>query len=280
MRDVKPLLKKAWAKWVADDCPRMGAALSYYTVFAMVPFLLLSMAFLGTVLGQDEVQNRIMTELTNLLGEQPAKALENIIFVIKPRTVGVVAAVLGVVTLIFAASGIMVELKTALNRIWGEKARRGGFMFFIENRLVSGGLVMGAGFLFMISIIGTTAVAALGAYLGHYFPIPPWLLELVNFITSFIVVTVMFGFLYKLLPDAPVKWSSIRIGALIAATFFALGRLLIGFYIGQSTFHTVYGTGGSFLVLLCWVYYSSQIFYFGAEIVNINENVNLPTTKA
>ncbi len=269
MGRIARTIEKTVLKWFADDCLRMGAALSYYTIFAMVPFLLLTITFIGFTFRKEAGLSQIIAQLQLLAGEQAAAAVQEIVKVApSSRSVGMVGWLLSFSILIFAASGIMLELKTALNKIWAVK-KTSDFFWFVKKRLKSAAMVLGMGSLFIFSITLSTAVAAFERHIEDIVTIPTWLVRFINFLTSFGIVMLIFALLYKFLPDIKVRWRPVWGGALLSSMLFVGGKSLIGIYIAHSNFYSLYGAGGSFLVLLCWVYYSALIFYFGAEFVNV-----------
>jgi membrane protein len=264
------LLKETFAKWNKDNVPRMGAAMAYYTVFSLAPLLLIAIGIAGVVFGQEAAQGAIMDQLRGLLGPTAAKAVEDMVANASTPSSGVLATIIGMVTLFIGASGAFGELQAALNTIWEvpERPNR-GLLGLLKDRFLSMLMVIGTGFLLLVSLVLSAALAALGSFFGHLLPVPESVLQVLNFVLSFAVITLLFAMMYKILPDRPIGWNDVWLGAALTAFLFTIGKFLIGLYIGKANFTSSYGAAGSLVVILVWVYYSTQILLFGAEFTHV-----------
>ena len=263
------LLKAAFRDFNDDDCPRMAAALSYYTVFALPPLLILILLLLGAVFDPQEVETALHTQFRGLMGSAGADEMKTIIAQAEsPGTKRGVAAVLGVGTLMLGATGAFLQLQSALNRAWEVEPDRsqGGIRHFILKRVLSLGMVVAIGFLLLVSMVMSAAVSAFGDAIGR---IVPGLSEpaghVITLVFSFAMVTLLFAAIYKVLPDARIAWRDVWVGAVVTALLFVIGKFLIGLYLGRSDPGQAYGAAGSLAVVLVWIYYSAMIVLFGAE---------------
>jgi len=256
--------------WYEDRAPRLGAALAYYTVFALAPTIVLVIAVAALVLGHEAAQGEILRQVQELVGEQGAKAVESMIKTARDPGASSTAIGLGLVTLIFGLWGVFGELQDALNTIWGVTPRAGrGVLDMIRQRFWSFALVVGTGFLLLVSLAISTWISILTKYFWYLLPLPGPALEAANFVVSFGVITVLFALTFKLLPDVEIAWRDVWVGAAVTALLFTVGKLVIGLYLGKSGVATAFGAAGSLVVILVWVYYSAQILYFGAEFTKV-----------
>ena len=268
------LLKATAFEWLDDQAPTLGAALAYYTVFSLAPLLIISIALAGLVFGAEAAQGQIFDQLRGLLGDAGGKAMQEIVqsASAEPKT-GVVATVIGFVTLLFGASGAFGQLQASLNIIWGVQPKPGrGILGIIRDRILSFGFILVVGFLLLVSLLLTAAIAFVGKQFGAMVPGMEALIQILNSILSLAVITLLFGMMFKILPDANIAWRDVWIGALITALLFTLGKFALGFYLGRSGIASSYGAAGSLIVLLLWVYYSSQVVFFGAEFTQVYAN--------
>ncbi len=260
------VLKKAFGGWWNDNVPRLGASLAYYTLFALAPILVIAIAVAGFFFGAQAVRGEIVTQIQALVGIQGAQAVQSMLEGASKPSASILATVIGLVTAFLGATGAFIELQTALNAIWRVKPRPGvSVKVFLLQRLVSFGLVIGVGFLLLVSLLVSAALAALNRYLGGAFPGLTVLWEASNVLVSLGVVTLLFAMVYKVLPDVQLRWRDVWIGALVTAGFFSVGKQIIGLYLGTSSIASSYGAAGSVVVLLVWVYYSAQVVLLGAE---------------
>lgn len=260
----------AAAAWWADDCLRLGASLAYYTLFALAPVLLMAIAIAGMVFGAEAVRGEIVGQIDQLVGREGGVAVQALLEGASKRESGVMAAVLGSLAFLLAATGAFIELQIALNTIWRVKQKPGGAIkAYVINRLQSFGLVVGIGFLLLVSLTVSAALAALGSWLASLSPASTTLWTIVNMLVSLAVTTGLFAMLFRFLPDVRLQWKDVLTGAAATAVLFTIGQQVIGWYLGQSSFASSYGAAGSVMVLLLWVYYSCQIVLFGAEFTRV-----------
>ncbi|BEV12257.1 YihY/virulence factor BrkB family protein [Asticcacaulis sp. DW145] len=261
------MLLEALHEWNEDKAPRLGAALAFYSILSIGPLLLIVTGIAGIAFGREAVNGYMMAELSALIGDQGASAVQTMLSgAFNPRQ-GLVATVIGFITLIISATGFFAQLQEAMNDIWNVEPPRLHWKVFIQKRLLSFALVVGIGFLLLISLVVSAGLAAFSAFISPYIPAP--VMGLINLILSFGVVTFLFAMTFKILPDARIEWSDVWVGAAITAILFSFGKQLIGLYLGQSAMSSAYGAAGSLIVLLVWIYYSTQIFFFGAEFTQV-----------
>ncbi len=260
------LFKDTFTEWNKDHAPRLGAALAYYTVFSLGPLLLIIIAILGLIFGTSAAQNQIMSQIQGLVGTEGARFIQDAITsAAKPRT-SIIATVIGIATLLLGAIGVFGALQDALNAIWHvtPKPNR-GIRGMIKDRLLSFSMVLVVGFLLLVSLVVSAALAALFTYFGNLVPMSAQVAEGVNFFVSFGVITVLFAMIFKYLPDAVIPWSNVWIGAALTSLLFVIGKFILGFYLGSTSIGSSYGAAGSLVIVLVWIYYSAQILFFGAE---------------
>jgi membrane protein len=267
-RAVFSLLKKTFGEWSNDGAPRMAAALSYYTAFSMAPLLILAIAVAGVVLGPDAAQGKIVAQIGGLVGTQSADAIQSMIKAANRPSEGIFATIIGIVSLIGGATGVLSELKSALNRIWRTEEST-DVKEFVKKNILFLGMVLGMGFLLTVSLVVSAAISGLGKYLGGLLPASEFLLHIIDFVFSLGFVAALFAAMYKFLPNAEVAWRDVWIGAVVTSFLFAIGKLGLGIYIGKSAVASSYGAAGAVLIILLWVYYSGLIFYFGAEFTRV-----------
>lgn len=260
------LIKAAASAWIDDYAPSMGAALAYYTMFSIAPLLLIVISVAGLLFGVEAARGEISAQLQGLIGQDAARMIEGLVQHAAQPASGAVSTLIGFVLLVVGATTVFAELQDALDRIWrAPRRKQGGLWALLRSRLLSFGLILGIGFLMMVSLVLSAALSALGKWWGAWFG--HWLLlaELLNIAISFALVTTMFAMIYKIMPRVKVAWSDVWIGAVVTAVLFTFGKYLIGLYIGKSGMTSVFGAAGSLVVMLVWVYYSAQIFLLGAE---------------
>jgi membrane protein len=273
-KEAFSLLKATLFEWLDDQAPTLGAALAYYTVFSLAPLLIITIGIAGLVFGAEAAQGQIFDQLRGLLGEASSKAMQEIVqsASAEPKT-GVVATVIGFVTLLFGASGVFGQLQASLNIIWGVQPKPDrGILGIIRDRTLSFGFILVLGFLLLVSLLLTAAIAFVGKQFGAMVPGMEALIQLLNSVLSLAVITLLFAMMFKILPDAKIAWRDVWIGAFITALLFTIGKFALGFYLGRSGVASSYGAAGSLIVLLLWVYYSSQIVFFGAEFAQVYAN--------
>jgi len=260
------LLKQAGSDWLDDRAPRLGAALAYYTIFSIAPLVVIVIAVTGLWFGREAAEQQIYGQLGQMVGEQGAKAISGLLEAANKPREGLIASAVAIVTLVVGASGVFVQLQDALNAIWEVKPRPGrGIRTFLRQRLLSLAMVFGIGFLLLVSLVLSAALAAAGKWLQGVLPGGESLWQVLNFIISFAVITVLFTLTFKYLPDVKIRWRDVWMGGVLTAFLFTVGKHALGMYLGRSSVSSAYGAAGSLVVLLLWVYYSAQIFFFGAE---------------
>jgi membrane protein len=259
------LLKDSTLACVNDNTSMFGAALAYYTAFSLAPILVIAIAVAGLLFGPEAASGQIAAEIKSVVGDDGAKAIESMVADANKPTSSAWATVIGFVMLLVGAAGLFGQLQGALNTIWKVKAKPGrGIMGFIRDRFLSFSMVLGTAFLLLISLVVNAILAALGSLFGE------WGASIVgqglNLVTSFAVITLLFAMIFRFLPDAKIAWRDVWLGAVITSLLFSIGKFIIGFYLGQAGTASAYGAAGSLAVLLIWLYYSAQIFLFGAEL--------------
>ena len=272
--EIGALLKQTVNAWIDDNAPRLGASLAFYTLLSLAPLLIVVVAVAALAFGQKAAQGQLIWEIQDLVGTEGARAIQGLIQSAYKPAAGTTATVLGVLTLVFGASAVVVELRDALNIIWHVPAAAAfsslrSFLRLIKERFYLFGLILGVGFLLLVSLALNAAIATLGSLFGLLLPVSESVLHLAVFLISFLVITFLFAAIYKCLPDVQLKWSDVIVGACFTSLLFTIGKQLIGIYLGKASFGSTYGAAGSLVIVLIWVYYSSQLFFFGAEFTKI-----------
>ena len=268
MREAWRLLRDTVGNWYEDRAQRLGAALAFYTVFALAPGVVILIPLTAIFLDPQVAEEHIVDQIESLIGLPGAEAIEATI--VSSREEGAGVTVIAVITLVLGLWGVFGELQDALNTIWGVTVRPGrGFLVLLRERFWSFTLVVGIGFLLLVSLAVSAWLAALSGFFAHLMPAPPAVLEAVDFVISFGVITFLFAMMFKLLPDVYVAWRDVWLGAALTSLLFTLGKVVIGLYLGRTTIGSAYGAAGSLVVILLWVYYSSQILFFGAEFTKV-----------
>ena len=269
-RAIVKLLKQTLDEWLDDRGFTRAASLSYYTVFSIAPLLLVAVAIAGLVFGRDAVSGQLQQELEGLVGDTGASTVQDMMKSVATRGGGILATVAGVALVVVGATGAFVELQDTLNDMWGvDKNKSSGVIGFLRARVISLAMVLVISFLLLVSLVISTALSALGTYSAQVLPGWQLVLQIVNVLFSFAVITFLFAMMYKFLPNTEVAWKNVWLGAAFTSAMFAVGKLLIGLYLGKSSVSSSYGAAGSFAVLLIWVNYSSMILYFGAEFTQV-----------
>jgi membrane protein len=267
MRSAWLLIKATFENWVAHNDATQGAALAYYSIFSVGPLLVIAIAIAGLAFGQEAARGEVQGQLSGLLGQSGATAVDAMLAGANQPEQGMLATVIGTAVLLFTALGVVVQLKSAFNSVWEVDERQiSGLWQFIRAYLVSLATVIGLGFLLLVSLLFTTALSAAGQYLGGQ--LPQTTLQIAGSLISFAAITAMFAAMFKWLPDTVVEWRDVWLGAAITAALFELGKLLIGIYIGRLALASTYGAAASLVILLIWVYYTSQIVLLGAEFTH------------
>jgi membrane protein len=271
MRQIWKLGKITFMEWSKDKASRLAAALSYYTAVAIAPLLVLLVTGIGWFYGKNSAQVQLVSQLRGVVGPKGAEVAEMVIENADQPEVAGIAGILSLIMLIWGASNVFIELQDSLNTIWGvePKQRNKGIKAFIRERLLSFSMILVIGFLLLVSLILSAVISALGGYLGELLPDMAALWQAVHFIVAFAVTTLLFALIYKVLPDADFSWRDVWMGAIVTALLFTVGKWVLGLYLGNQTLTSAYGAAGSLVVLLIWIYYSAQIFFFGAEFTQV-----------
>lgn len=271
------LLKQTVAEWQRDKVSRLAAALAYYTTFALAPILIIAIAVASFLFEQSTVQERIIEQMQGLLGNSGAELVQEMLTNKSQTDGGFWATIISIGLLIIGASGLFVQLQDALNTVWNvvpkpAKGQKNVIWNLIRQRVLSFGMVLAIGFLLLVSLMVSAMLSGINAMFGD--ALAGWDLgwQILNTAVSFGIITLLFGLIYKVLPDVKISWSDVWVGAAITALLFTLGKFLIGLYLGNSSVASAYGAAGSFVVLLLWIYYSAQILLFGAEFTQVYAN--------
>lgn len=267
LRELASILDQAAVEWMSDNASSMGAALAYYTLFSLAPILVISIALAGAIFGADVAQRQILSELPTLLGDTGAAAVRELLLSAHYSDKRGLAAVIGVITLVVGAMSVFSELQNALERVWKtpKAAHTTAWGRMLRMRLVALGMVLGIGFLLLVSLIASAAISALSSWLDQFLAPLHLLLTALDFLLSFGMTVVLFAIILKYGPRERIAWQDVWVGAAATGFLFTIGKMVIGLYIGHSSFSSAYGAAGSLVVLLLWIYYSAQIFLFGAE---------------
>jgi membrane protein len=271
------LIRETIVEWNRHNGSRLAAALAYYTVFSLAPLIVISIAIAGAVFGEDAARGEIVRQIEGLIGRPGAEVVQDIIQNTSEPSSNRLAAIFGIVTLFIGATGVFGQLQDALNQIWGvpqqlqQQDQRwwSVIALVIRRRFISFLMMLGTGFLLLVSLVTSTVLALIASIVGDLIPGFGFLTQTLNFIVSLGIVMLLLALIYKVVPDAPVAWTDVSLGAGITALLFTFGKLVIGLYLGNSTVASPYGAAGSLIVILIWVYYSAQILFLGAEFTQV-----------
>ncbi len=268
-----PLLAETWENFFIHNVPRLGASLAFYTMLSLAPLLVVVVAVAGWAFGRDAAVGQLVGQIQDLAGYEGAQTVKALLTAAHKPASGSIAAILGILTLFVGASSAIAELRDALNTIWNVPVKKTcgplqGILAILKDRTLAFTMVLGIGFLLLISLAINAALAALGGYFQSYLPADEWILQSANFLISFVVITLLFALIYKVLPDIYIAWGDVALGSAMTSLLFTAGKMLLGLYLGKAAFMSTYGAAGSLVVLLLWVYYSAQIFFLGAEFTH------------
>jgi membrane protein len=271
LRGIYAIGRQAISCWIDHNASSTGAALAFYTLFAVAPVLIIAVALASTLIGENSARARILDEMRSLLGDTGASAVGMLLTSADYQHKSARAATIGLVTLLIGATSVFGELQDALNTIWQSPPRTASESVwqFVRVRILSFGMILGLGFLMLVSLTVSAALAGMSGWFGH--ALPGWTLVVaaLNLVVGFALTTLVFAMIYKYMPREQIAWGDVWIGSLVTALLFTVGKVLIGLYLGRNAFTSTYGAAGSFVVLLLWVYYSAQIFLLGAEFTHI-----------
>jgi membrane protein len=264
------LAKQTASEWSEDNATRLAAALAFYTVLSIAPLLMLAIAIIGLVFGEDAARGQVASELASVVGPQAGEGIETVIQHANSPSGGTVGSIVSVAVLLFGASGVFGELQSALNTIWEVKPKPGlGIKGFLRARLFSFTMVLSVAFLLLVSLVLSAGLSAVGAFFEHKLPGGAGVWSVLNFIVSFGVITGLFALIFKTVPDVEIPWRDVWMGAALTALLFSIGKLGLGLYLGRASVASPYGAAGSIIVLVIWVYYATQILFMGAEFTQV-----------
>ena len=274
LKQLWDLIRKSVGAWVDDYASSMGAALAYYTLFSIAPLLIIAIAVAGLVFGEEAARGEIVAQIQDLIGAEGANAVQALLKSANQPAKGILATMISIVTLVIGATTVFGELQTDLDRIWRVPAstKQSGIWHLLHTRFLSFGLVLGLGFLLLVSLLVSAAIAALGKWSNGLFEGWEAFLHVLNLSVSFAITTLLLAMIYKLMPRAGIAWRDVWLGAAVTALMFEIGKFLIGLYLGKTSVASSFGAAGSLVVLLVWVYFSAQIFLLGAEISWVYSN--------
>ena len=268
---VYTYLKQVFTEFLEDNILKYSASLAYYTVFSLAPVLIVIISICGVLFGKEAIEGHIYSQIKGLVGSDAASQVQDTIKNIHLTGHNVFATIVSVIILLIGATGIFGEVQDSLNKIWGLRIKkRKTWWKLIINRLLSFSLIISIGFVMMVSLLLNALISAFGNFLGRYFSeFSVILVQITDSVITFVITTFLFSLMFKMLPDAKIKWKDVLIGGLITSVFFTLGKLAIGYYLGSSNIASVYGAAGSIMIIMVWVYYSSIILYLGAEFTKV-----------
>lgn len=269
-KEIALLCKIAFQNWQNDRAPRMGAALAYYIALSLAPTVLILLAIAGFAFGAQAAEGRLVSQIQSYVGYQGAVAIQTMIEGARQPSKGIAATLFGLVTVFFTASAVVSELRDAMNTIWRvpedtTSSTVRSIFNLVKDRLLSFALVLAFGTFLVASLIVNAWIFAAGKYLASGVAPPPALVQAIDWVVSFMVITILFAFIFKGLPRVPLRWGDVTLGAVVTSLLFAIGKILLGVYLGKADFRDTYGTAGSLVLVLVWVYYSAQVLYLGAE---------------
>ena len=270
LKQIWKLTRETIKEWQKDNASRLAAALAYYTIFSLAPLLIIAIAIVGAVFGEEAARGEIVGQIQGLVGFEGAKVIETAIANAGQPDTSSMASIVSIAVLLFGASGVFAQLQEALNAIWDVKAKpKNGLFGLVRKRILSFSAVLGIAFLLLVSLVISAALSGLNKYAADILPGADFLWQILNTGVSFGFITLMFALMYKYLPDVKIQWSDVWVGAGITAALFSIGKFALGLYLGGGSFGSTYGAAGSLVVLLVWVYYSAQILFFGAEFTQV-----------
>jgi len=267
-------IKAVFEKFSDDKAPKLGASLAFYTIFSLSPLLIIVISIAGLLFGEDAAKGEIVGEIQDLIGNEGAQMVQTALKNASNTETGIISLLISFVTLVVGSTVVFIELQDSLNMIWKVKPKPGRNFIkgLLVDRFQSFALVVASGFLLLVSLIASAGISALSNYLQGKINLPFDLMQIINLVLSIGILFVMFGLIFKVLPDVLISWKDVWIGSLVTAVLFSLGKYFIGLYLGSNTLGSTYGAAGSLVVLLLWVYYSSQILFLGAEFTQVYAN--------
>ncbi len=275
------MLKQTASKWSDHHATRLGASVAFYTLLSFAPLLVLLAAIVALVMhDENAAQNGLIDQAKQMMGGGGGDAVKSLLASAQKPSSGVFASIVSFIVLLFGASGVFTELHDALNVIWDATPKASsGVMGLIKERLFSFGMVLSVGFVLLVSLFVSAALAFVGKFFGQIIPLPDAVLQLANFIVSFVVITILFALMFKFVPAVKISWRNVIVGAIGTALLFTIGKFLLGLYLGKASVGSTYGAAGSLVAVIVWVYYSAQIFFFGAEFTRVYADAHVDRTQ-
>ena len=275
------LLKETYVKWSDHEAPRLGASVAFYSILSFAPLLVLVTALIALVFGHESAQNALINEARELIGDRGADTVQILLRNAQKPASGLFASLVAFATVLFGASGVFTELQNALNVMWDvEGQSASGFVGMVKQRLFSFGMVLSVGFLLLILLVISAGLAYMGRSFAQLAPLPPFILQVINFVVSFTVIAGLFALMFKYVPAAKISWRDVRVGAVGTALLFTIGKHLLGLYLGKASIDSAYGAAGSLVAIVVWIYYSAQIFFFGAQFIRVHTEASARKSEA
>lgn len=271
-KSIWNFIKDVFEKFIDDKAPKLGAALSFYTLFSLAPLLIIAISVAGSIFGRRAARGEIVEQINSFVGEEGARVVQTALRNAHLTHASGIALIISIVTVIIGSTIVFVDLQESLDMVWKVKPKPGRGMIkgLLKDRIRSFTIVMGTGFLLLVSLIVSTVISSLNDYISEqFFELPLYYLEISNLLVSLFIVFLLFMMIFKFLPDVDIQWKHVWVGALVTAVLFVLGKYLIGLYLGTSSLSSTYGAAGSLVVVLLWVYYSTQILFLGAEFTQV-----------
>jgi membrane protein len=267
---AKSLAKETFSEWSRDKAPKLAAALAYYTVFSLAPLLIIAIGVASLVFEEEAVKGQLVGQLSGMFGSQGANMIQTAIQNSARHDSGILATIIGFVTLLLGATGVFGELQDSMNTIWDAKPKKTkGILGFLRVRLLSFTMILGVGFLLVVSLLASAVISGLAKYMGGLLPGADFIWQIVQMIVSLGFTTALFAMIFRILPDLKIPWRDVIPGAALTAVIFEIGKFLIGLYLGKSSVASAYGAAGSLVVVLLWVYFAAQILFLGAEFTQV-----------
>ncbi len=279
LKRLVPLAKETYSRWSDHNAPRLGASVAFYSILSFAPLLVLITGVIGLVFGHESAHGALISEARQIIGDRGADTVQSLLKNADKPASGIFASVIAFITLLFGASGVFTELKDALNIMWdAPKETSSGFMGMIKDRLFSFGMVLSVGFLLLVSLVLSAGLAFVGHAFGQAVPLPAFVLQIISFVVSFAVISALFALMFKYVPNVQIAWRDVIVGAIGTALLFSIGKFLLGIYLGKASVGSTYGAAGSLVAVVVWIYYSAQIFFFGAEFTRVYSNAHRTQT--
>jgi membrane protein len=263
-------LRQSFNDWNEDNAPRLGAALAFYTILSISPLVILAIAIVSLIFDRSRVQSHLLAEVQGMVGSAGRDAVQTMLQSGRKASSGTLSTAVGLITLAFGATGVFGELRSALNQIWDANPKNSsGLIGLVRERFFSLGMVFSVGFILLVSLVVSAVLAAVTKFFSGLLPIPGFVLTILSFVVSLGAISILFGLILKYVPETRVEWRDVRVGAIATAVMFTIGKTLLGLYLGKASPGSAYGAAGSLVAMVIWVYYSAQIFFFGAEFTHV-----------